>query len=133
MNRHLPDPNPARVLRVAAAYLDRNGWIQRDMFADDPVPEPAACAMGAITYAVTGRLINVFNRYSVASLREYDVVDATAFALADDLCRSGRIPFVVDPVMEVECWNDAPGRTEVDVYQAMLWAADWYEHGRVSQ
>jgi hypothetical protein len=140
MNRVLPNTNPtinpARVLRDAACYLDRNGWIRGALFADDQALEPAACAMGAIAYVVTGHPIDVFNRYTVASTDEYDAVVATASVLAQHLDRRGLICFTGEyPEVGVEDWNDRSYRCEFEVVEELLWAADWYEHnhGQVSQ
>src|SRR5687767_15005293 len=50
------DWSPADLLRSAVAYLDRYGWTQRDFFtprADSPFP--AACLVGAVRIAVTGK------------------------------------------------------------------------------
>jgi hypothetical protein len=53
---------PAAVLRGAAAYLQRHGWIRGAYYDATDHPFPAACAVGAIGMAAHGRRTTIPGR-----------------------------------------------------------------------
>ena len=55
---HQPGMSPAELLRGAALYLWRHGWMRGDFFdLLDDQPFPRACALGAINICAHGRPI----------------------------------------------------------------------------
>lgn len=91
----------ARILRDAAAELERNGWCQDELYDGQ-----SACALGAL-YRVTG---------IKRSGDRWRLVDWAGAAL--------------EPIIrmrEITDWNDQPGRTQEDVVKAFLQAADLAE------
>jgi hypothetical protein len=116
------DATPADVLRGAAAYLRRHGWIKGTIFdLLSPEPFPPACAIGAINMATYGRCI-------------ISADDHTDDPEADQVIRALRVfastldpdydPFETSAVDLIGDWNDQPGRTRTDVVEALTAAAD---------
>jgi hypothetical protein len=120
------DWSPADLLRAAAVYLQRYGWIRCDYFAPARVPFPAACATGAIRAAATG--IPAMDQYATLvggcdpSTRRS--IYAAVWALADHLGLDTEPDILADDVAD---WNDDKARTADQVITALLTAADAYD------
>jgi hypothetical protein len=121
---------PGDTLRVAADYLLQHGWIQGLYFArvaSDGDPCPAACAVGAIRYAVYGYA----NTAAVPAAPLVGHVEAAMQVLAEAI-GAQPIPYGDREWVEVlqDCvaeWNDAPGFTAEDVADALLEAAEAHD------
>ena len=124
---------PADILRYAALYLDRHGWIQGDMFVDPLQATPAACAQGAIRMAVCGsptipyttdsardtcRAIRVLAGHLRATHVDGDPTHDPTHGPGLDTDDDSHI---------VGDWNDEPGRTTADVLTALHEAADSWD------
>ena len=107
--------NPADILRNAAAYIQKHGWIQGALDND----EGEVCALGAIC-AVTDRLLRSQPDYCWEEVE--GLVRTARFALqlhiGCDLNHFG---------IGIPSWNDDPHTTAEDVILAMKHAAADYE------
>jgi hypothetical protein len=123
----LVDWSPAELLRAAALYLQRYGWIQRNYF--DPVdadPFPSACATGAIRAAATGtprmdRWATIDGDCDASTRR---TIYGATWALADHLGIDTDTDLLVD---DIATWNDQDSRTREQVINALRAAADAYD------
>lgn len=117
---------PADTLRVAAGYLDEHGWTRCRFFDNDEEPQPAACLVGAVRYAVYG-----YPNAELSLDRPLGHhVDKALYVLAGFLgvdVLDGLEPWLDCTADAVQAWNDRPGRTAEQVTQAMREAADVYE------
>jgi hypothetical protein len=115
-------PTPAEVLVRAAGYLQTAGWCQNRLFADHG-PTPAACAAGAIVYAVLGNAVI-----------DFDYTDSPEWRLYEDALRTLTIQVFAATNGEydsVPTWNDADDRTQQQVIEVMLDAAKrWHSNHR---
>lgn len=100
---------PAEVLEAAADLIEGGGWWHRD--ADGSVVTvnqragcPTNCALTAIS-----RVTNFDTRASVAALS----------VLARHVRPTTRRHKVNEVSYGVQCWNDAPGRTQAEVVETM--------------
>lgn len=128
----VPTFNPVQVLRNAADYLEAHGWFQHEFFAWGG-PEPAACALGAIQFVVTGDAVDVFaNDYRVDWLtdQEFTAVLFAADVLVSYLRREHNTAQLgsLSKVAALARWNDRNGRTAAEVCTAMREAADRHEN-----
>lgn len=121
-------PSPAQILRAAAAYLARHGWVQGDMYDDVTAATPAACAYGAIKMATCGTTATDYNpEQAVDCGRALGVLAAhldicfRAWGI-DDHGDPG------DPFTIVTDWNDDHDRIAEQVIAALNEAADEYDH-----
>ncbi|WP_438862107.1 DUF6197 family protein [Paractinoplanes aksuensis] len=129
------ETTPADLLRGAAQYLTRYGWLQGDFF--DLLAEanfPPACSLGAIKFAAYGRPFLDSDNF----LSDIDPVDDQ---LADNAIRAMRVlashlcpeyenidsfAYQVSAIDVVAGWNDEDGRTLTEVIEALNDAAnDW--------
>ena len=117
---------PVRVLRDAAAYLDRHGWIQGSYYDQTAtVFTPAACLVGAISMVCYGGPVE-------APAQHFDDPGWAAFEATVaylDLylyLRFGHVPSEpsASVPMNVYDFNDVPGRIGEDVVQVLNEAAD---------
>ena len=133
---HIPatlDPDttltPAVLLRGAADYLTRNGWIQGDFF--DLVTEanyPPACSMGAINFCAHGRAILGSDDTAEDPKTDAAIQAMRVFAahLNIDYTDPESVAFKTSAVDLIGDWNDDKGRTLAEVVEALHDAAnDW--------
>ncbi len=113
---------PADLLRGAATYLRRHGWIKGTIFdLLSPEPFPPACAIGAINMATYGRpILNADDNHDDP---ETDQVIRALRVFASTL-DPDYDPFETSAVDLIGDWNDQPSRTRHDVVQALTEAAD---------
>lgn len=107
----------AAVLRDAKAVLERNGWLQGQLYdrsqADSGIDFPACrvCLVGALRTAASGRPNGVGELFDVA-------YDALCEVVGD-----------FDSERSVAEWNDVEGRTVDEVYALLDAAAERAEAG----
>ncbi|GFJ87847.1 DUF6197 family protein [Phytohabitans rumicis] len=109
------EATPAVILRGAALYLQRHGWHQGSLYADDRTnPTPAACIQGGIGMAAFGQRIpaDAMEHNHRAEWRDYQ--RASNF-FSDYLTMTGAKPGPTDDQEDWEGptvgdWNDEPGR-----------------------
>jgi len=124
---------PAQILRRAAAYLQRYGFHQGDMFVSTTTsPNPAACAQGAVKMAICG------NPYANYTLGQAALFDLTMTVLAEHLgmpCYWDTDPLLdKEPAPAAEWvadWNDDRARTAEQVITAMTATANDWDHIRL--
>jgi hypothetical protein len=129
------DITPADLLRAAALYLKRHGWLQGSYYGrDDDTsdvsdPFPHACLGGAIAMAICGRLTYADER----TPDEQRLYNTMTGIVTGWLQRSGPGYFTnTDPACwdswdcdpELYGWNDSPGRTISQVTDMLTDAAD---------
>ena len=114
---------PVRVLRDAAAYLDRHGWIQGGYYDQTAtVYTPAACLVGALAMVCYGGPVEAPAQHFDDP--GWDTFEATVTYLDLYLyTRYGHVPSTSIP-MNVYDFNDAPGRIGEHVVQVLREAAD---------
>ena len=122
---------PAEILRDAARYLKRFGWIQGSYYnlADGSVNTdvyPPACAGGAIAVVSYGQVVD--DPYGAYTLAEHDEF-TRVWDFFDDFLTliNAQSADIDDPDEErtsVFGWNDTPGRTIDDVIAVLNAAAD---------
>ena len=122
-----PALTPADLLRGAALYLWRHGWLQGDFFdLLDDQPFPRACTLGAINICAHGRPI-----LGSDDTAEDDLTDAAIRAmrvLAAHLDPDyGQPDNPTSAIDIVSGWNDDDCRTLPDVVDALRDAADDYD------
>jgi hypothetical protein len=124
------DPmRPSALLRGAALYLDRHGWIKGDFF--DLLTDanfPPACSLGAInicahgnpTLSASSDADDVLSDHAIRAMR------VLAAYLDDGYHLDGGLngPSAIDVVSG---WNDEPGRTLAEVIETLNDAADDWE------
>jgi hypothetical protein len=118
---------PGELLRGAALYLQRHGWLQGDFF--DLLAEaafPPACAIGAINICAHGRPIlgsddTADDAHTDAAIRAMRVLAAYLDPYYAD---TTGIPYGPSAIDVVSDWNDHDGRTLHDVVTALTDAAD---------
>jgi hypothetical protein len=122
---------PATILRGAALYLTRHGWIQNDYYADITQPFPAACVTGAIAMAAYGRTTPYPSHTNAPGVRDYRrAVDV----LTDYLDCEAHGPY--DPDSDIVLpfsWNDATDRTAEQVISTLHAAAEQYDRETYAQ
>jgi hypothetical protein len=120
------DFSPADVLRAAALYIERHGWLQGAFY---PVHHrtafPPACVAGAVRIAACGRLIRFWDDLTFEEtliVRRADKVLAGHLDGAD---------LDADALTVVSTWNDEDWRTATDVIRGLRGAADEWDrtHG----
>jgi hypothetical protein len=123
------EQTPADVLRHAALYLSRHGWIQRTYYGT-PGPTPPACALGAIAMAAYGN--PVAEPFNVDQPGWSDYYNA-AESFNDYLHLAGLMPDDPDSTGEngddfdVYDWNDLAATTGEQVITALQSAAQQWE------
>jgi hypothetical protein len=127
---HEPDITPADLLRGAALYLTRHGWVQGDFF--DLLHEasfPPACSLGAINICAHGRPIlgsddTAEDPNTDAAIRAMRVLAAYLDPeYGDAECAALK----VSAIDIVSGWNDFDGRTLAEVVEALNDAADEWD------
>ena len=122
---------PAVVLRDAAGYLQRHGWIQGLMFEDPVLPSPPACVIGAIKMAIGGDPFaelhgDHLNAYTSTLHLFAGYVDTVYYAwgIGDDGEQANPLDVIGD-------WNDHDERTVEQVITALQSCADEWDatHG----
>jgi hypothetical protein len=109
----------AQVLRNAALYLERHGWIQGAYYdATSQVFTPAACMVGAIGMVCYGGPVD-------APAQHFD--DPGFLDFEEAVLHLDRYLLVEDGSESYE-FNDARGRTVADVLHALRQAADTPAH-----
>ena len=131
--RHDPDPTtrrphepawvtPSVILRSAATYLDRHGWIQGSYYdATATVFTPAACLVGALGMVCYGGPVDApALNYDDPGFGEFDAAYEYLDRYLLDRCELVAYEF-----------NDARGRTADEVIAALRSAADEWDrtHG----
>jgi hypothetical protein len=121
------DWSPADLLRAAALYLQRHGWIQGNFF--DPAEAelfPSACAAGAIWAAATGlpRMGQNATIDSGCDASTRRSIYAALWALADRLGLDTETEVLVD---DIATWNDDDPRTVEQVITSLRNAAADYD------
>jgi hypothetical protein len=115
---------PAELLRGAALYLTRHGWLQGDFFdLLDQAAFPPACAMGAINICAHGRPIlgsddGADDAHTDAAITAMRVLAAS---LDVDYASGDTSVSAIDIVSG---WNDDHSRTLDEVITALTDAAD---------
>ena len=107
-------PTPADLLRGAALYLRRHGWIQDDYYrpASGRAAAPPACAVGAIAMAAYGQPVDAPSLHTEPEVKDFHrAVDALDGYLQDTYAA------------DLYTWNDTPGRTADQVITALQAAA----------
>jgi hypothetical protein len=118
---------PAELLRGAALYLTRHGWLQGDFF--DLLAEaafPPACSLGAINICAHGRPIlgsddTAEDAHTDAAIR---AIRMFAASLDPEYAATAGTPYGTSAIDVVSDWNDHDGRTLDDVITALTDAAD---------
>ncbi|GAA3271324.1 hypothetical protein Dvina_45080 [Dactylosporangium vinaceum] len=124
-------PSIADTLRRAADYIDQHGHEKFDYFASGTRRTdrtsgtlPAACAIGAISYAAYGRVRrDPWGSYTELYRTPTNPFSITVLWFEDFVCAQyGN---------SVSGWNDHPDRTADDVIQSLRAAAEVYDmsHG----
>ncbi len=121
---------PAELLRAAAVYLTRHGWVQGDFF--DLLSEaafPPACSLGAINICAHGRPIlgsddTADDVHTDAAIRAMRVLAAY---LDPDYGTIDEPTLSVSAIDVVSGWNDYDGRTLDEVVECLTDAADDYD------
>jgi hypothetical protein len=116
---------PGDVLRGAAAYLRRHGWIQGEIF-DVLVtgPFPPACAIGAINMAAHGRCTLTADDDTT----DPDDVDAlTAMRIFAAYLDPDYDPWATSCIDVIGDYNDDRSRSADEVIDALRDAATDYE------
>ena len=111
-------PSPADLLRGAALYLRRHGWIQDDYYrpASAHTATPPACAVGAIAMAAYGHPVDAPSLHTEPEVKDFHrAVDALDGYLQDT------------HAADLYTWNDTPGRTADQVITALQAAAGWWD------
>ena len=125
---------PAAVLRHAAIYLWRYGWIKAAFYHQpDPdleLPFPPACTVGAIRAAVFGQPMDALYDTTGSQLDDPDHTRLVDQCIASPTrpgqrgrprIRSRRCSGTLDVIAD---WNDTAERTIADVLIALYCAAD---------
>jgi hypothetical protein len=124
---------PAAVLRHAAIYLWRYGWIKAAFYHQpDPdleLPFPPACAVGAIRAAVFGRPMDALYDTAGSQLDDPDHNGLVDQCIAAQQVLAKEVDPEFDPDVSVTLdviadWNDTAERTIADVLIALYCAAD---------
>ena len=113
-------PTPADLLRGAALYLRRHGWIQDDYYrpaSSHTATTPPACAVGAIAMAAYGHAVDAPSLHTEPEVKDFHrAVDALDGYLQDT------------HAADLYTWNDTDGRTAEQVITALHEAADRWDH-----
>jgi hypothetical protein len=118
---------PADLLRGAALYLNRHGWLQGDFF--DLLAEanfPPACSLGAINIAAHGRPIlgcdsTADDELTDSAIRATRVLAAYLYPEYETV---DTFAYQVSAIDIVSGWNDEDGRTLTEVIETLTDAAD---------
>jgi hypothetical protein len=106
---------PARVLRDAASYLSRHGWVQGSYYDQTAtVFTPAACLVGAIGMVCYGGPVDAPALHHDAP--GWSDFDSAVSYLDEELTD--------EYGMDVYTWNDTPGRNAADVIATLYEMAD---------
>jgi hypothetical protein len=116
---------PSRLLRDAALYLRRHGWIQGSYYAHHNTSNPPACVMGALAMAVFGQPFPTAP-YTQPEWADYKAAEDALLTHLDGLYPPAGDDTYPDPGLGD--WNDQPHRTADQVTAALLAAADGYDH-----
>ncbi|WDZ86374.1 DUF6197 family protein [Micromonospora cathayae] len=124
---------PAEVLRGAALYLSRHGWIQGMYYlpTDWTDPTPPACLVGAIGMACEGRQAKHLTEVHPDYRAVYRAAIAAMVAyldLAHPIHLVDEDGYWLEEHSEPFAWNDSAGHTAEDVIDALNAAADEWEH-----
>jgi hypothetical protein len=128
---------PAAVLRHAAVYLWRYGWIT-DMFyrhdtdnTNGQAVMPAACIAGAIRTVVFGQPVEILSDHAPGPDHDHHTwqtairtVQASEQVLADAIRGRGPDDDYTSPIDIIGNWNDEDGRTVADVLILLYATAD---------
>lgn len=107
------DTETSAVLRAAADYIDRHGWIQGAYYAIDDQPQnPAASADGALAIAAYGEPVEAPG-YNDAPGKDVYLTATVWLALR-----------VYGTTGSISAWNDDRDTTGQDVVDALRDAAD---------
>jgi hypothetical protein len=120
-------PSPAEILRAAAAYLARHGWVQGDMFDDPHTATPAACAYGAIKMATCGGSQTGYTDEQATDCGRALGVLAGHIDVCFHVWGIDEHGQPGDSYQVVADWNDDQDRTAEHVIAALTEAADEYD------
>ena len=124
---------PAAVLRHAAIYLWRYGWIKAAFYHQpDPdleLPFPPACTVGAIRAAVFGQPMDALYDTTGSQLDDPNHTKLVDQCIAAQRVLAKEVDPEFDPDMSgtldvIADWNDTTERTIADVLIALYCAAD---------
>ena len=123
------DVTPADLLRGAARYLSRYGWLQGDFFnLLTKANFPPTCSLGAINIAAHGRPILGSDDTADDQLTD-NAIRAMRVLAAHLYPEYGNVDeptFKVSAIDIVSGWNDAEDRTLAEVIETLTDAAnDW--------
>jgi len=114
-----PMVTPARVLRDAAVYLSRHGWVQGSYYDQSAsVFTPAACVVGAIAMVCYGGPVE-------APAQHFDAPEWAEFEAAVT-----QLDRYLTGHTDADCaygFNDVPGRTAREVIDTLSAAADSWD------
>jgi hypothetical protein len=122
-----PELTPAVLLRGAAHYLRRYGWIQHDFFdLIAQVAFPAACSLGAINICAHGRPVLSSDETCEDDLTNAAITAMRVLAahLDPDYATGVHDTSAIDIV---SAWNDQDGMTDTLVINTLIEAADDWE------
>jgi len=109
----------AGILRAAAHYLFRHGWIQGSYYDQTvSVFTPAACVVGAIATVCFGGPVEAPSQH----------FDAPGWAEYEAAISHLDVRLVLRHGTDVYSFNDAPGRTVDQVLAVLAEAADEWDH-----
>lgn len=126
-----PQLTPADVLRMAALYLRRHGWLQGSYYSTDAdSPTPSACLVGAVGITCAGRRLEYpgqLDRTDEATYRQALAVVVDYLDSYQPICAVDEDGFFLQEHISPYSWNDDPGRTAEDVITALEAAADEWD------
>jgi hypothetical protein len=117
---------PAQVLRDAALYLQRHGWIRGGFYADITTPAPSACTVGAIRLVACGhRVYDIDPEPVPAEAGQAIGILVDFLGIADP---DADFPMPTEALIG---WNDDDPRTRAEVIASLRAAADDWDrtHG----
>jgi hypothetical protein len=126
---------PADLLRGAALYLTRHGWLQGDFF--DLLAEanfPPACSLGAINIAAHGRPILGSDNGADDELTDNAIraVRVLAAYLYPEYESVDNFAYKVSAIDIVSGWNDDDDRTLAEVIETLTDAADDWDRAHIT-
>ncbi|WP_067504099.1 hypothetical protein [Actinoplanes sp. TFC3] len=125
-----PDMTPGVLLRSAAIYLQRYGWIRNDFFdLTNEVNFPPACALGAINVCAHGRPILGSDDTADDDNTDTAIRGVRVFAayLDPEYDSADTVTWKASAFDVVSQWNDEQDRTIKDVTAALNDAADEWD------
>jgi hypothetical protein len=108
------------VLRAAAHYLARYGWIQDDLYEGDSI-YPPACAAGAMALVAIGERVDGEEQITNTDDSDIDpLLREAAYLMGVALTRTYRVGLVE--------WNDRPGQQAAVVIDHLQRVANAWEN-----